>query len=395
MIKPNRAMYMHPHDVLPSAWLGHIPFAGWIVGALRPKTIVELGTHHGTSFLAFCQAIQEQGVEASAYAIDTWEGDPHAGAYGSEVYDRISSLHATKYAGFSKLMRMTFDDALSCFEDGSIDLLHIDGMHSYDAVKHDFDSWIPKLSDRSVVLFHDIFERERGFGVWKLWDEIRTRYPSHTFTHSHGLGVVAMGKNIPPEVGMLFNLPEEDRLLVKLMFERAASHVEIESEISRLQSALQHQRAVKIEEDRAGFVEMHAELRGDLAHVSSVVNSGVDKLGGELASGTMAVGESAAKNAEIASEILEFLQHVKVSMGAIESRLIESEERMESLRQSVGDLAAHGAEMDGRMEMLQKDIDSFESRDAQLQDRLGSLQHGIERILDKRWWRFWANGKGQ
>lgn len=186
----------HPAFFDPkSAWLRHGPFGMWLVGALQPRRIVELGTHNGYSYFSFCQAVQEHQLPTGCIAVDTWQGDEHAGFYGDDVYDNVVRLNAP-YTNFSTLLRKRFDDALADVEDGTIDFLHVDGRHFYDDVKADFESWIPKLSSRAVVLFHDTKVRERGFGVWKYWAEISADRPSLNFPHQHGLGVLFWGKDL-------------------------------------------------------------------------------------------------------------------------------------------------------------------------------------------------------
>ena len=189
-----------------SAWLGHVAFAHWIVNSCRPRSVVELGTHMGVSFAAFCNAVTRSHILGRCVAVDTWEGDKHAGFYGNEIFEDLEAFVQKNFAGTAVLMRCLFDEALDAFDDGSIDLLHIDGLHTYDAVKHDFVTWLPKLSDRGVVLFHDTDIFDDDFGVHALWGELTTQYPSFRFTHSAGLGVLAVGREAPPAIRWLCSL---------------------------------------------------------------------------------------------------------------------------------------------------------------------------------------------
>jgi GT2 family glycosyltransferase/SAM-dependent methyltransferase len=191
-----------------SAWYGHLPFAHWIVRAVRPLTIVELGTHYGVSYCAFCQAVARNSLNTRCFAVDTWKGDSQTGFYGEEVYQSLRRFHDERYSAFSELLRCTFDDALAYLADGSVDLLHIDGLHTYEAVHHDFENWRPKLSENAVVLFHDTNERQRDFGVWRLWEELSKEFPAFEFLHGHGLGVLAVGDSMSPEVRSLCSLRE-------------------------------------------------------------------------------------------------------------------------------------------------------------------------------------------
>lgn len=175
----------------PNAWVGHLPFAAWLIQEISPKIFVELGTHTGNSYFSFCQSVLEYGLSTKAYAVDTWQGDEHAGQYGDDIYTRVNAYNQEHYASMSRLMRMTFDDALSYFADNSIDLLHIDGLHTYEAVSHDFESWLPKLAPGAIVVFHDTNVRERNFGVWQLWEELQVKYKHNLeFVHSNGLGLL-------------------------------------------------------------------------------------------------------------------------------------------------------------------------------------------------------------
>jgi len=148
-----------------SAWFEHIPFAHWLVQVVSPRILVELGTHAGVSYSAFCESVLRSNLATQCFAVDTWKGDEHASFYGEEVFFDFERFHSARYSSFSELLRSTFDEALNYFADNSIDLLHVDGCHTYEAVRHDFESWSCKLSERSVVLFHDTNTRERDFGV--------------------------------------------------------------------------------------------------------------------------------------------------------------------------------------------------------------------------------------
>jgi glycosyltransferase involved in cell wall biosynthesis/SAM-dependent methyltransferase len=205
----------------PSAWWQHVPFAHWIVCATAPRLLVELGTHAGVSYAAFCQAVVRERLATRCHAVDTWRGDPQAGTYGDEVLEELRRFHDERFGAFSTLLQCTFDDALDRIEDGSIDLLHIDGLHTYEAVRHDFESWLPKLSSQAVVMFHDINEREGDFGVWRLWAELRQRYPAFEFLHGHGLGVLAVGQQPPAPVAALCELADSASIaMIRMRFAR-------------------------------------------------------------------------------------------------------------------------------------------------------------------------------
>ena len=271
------ASFWLPERLSPSGWIEHAPFAFWLVETLRPRTIVELGTHSGYSFLCFCQAVKAFAYSTKAYAIDTWRGDEHAGFYPNAVLQELRSFHEPRYGAFSRLIEATFDEALRQFDDASIDLLHIDGRHYYKDVKHDFETWGPKLSNRAIVLFHDTNVREKDFGVFRLWSEVANSAPSFEFLHGNGLGVLAYGADIPPELLRLLKVARDGDVArsVRMLYsrlgasiqelqDRAQQSVEVERETTHLKGIIRTQT------DRMAALDARC---AELEHVPSKLQS--------------------------------------------------------------------------------------------------------------------------
>src|SRR5262249_52706585 len=86
-----------------------------------------------------------------------------------------------------------FEHASQCFDEESIDLLHMKGYHSYTAVRDDFETWLPKISQSGVIILHNINNPGTGFGVWRFWEELKERYTTFSLLHCHGLGILYAG----------------------------------------------------------------------------------------------------------------------------------------------------------------------------------------------------------
>ena len=124
----------------------HIPFAWAMPRVLRPTTLVELGTYKGDSYCTFCQGVSMLKLPATkCFAVDRWKGDELLGCTTTAFSQELKAYHDPMYGSFSQLIEPLRRGAPP-FTDGSVDLLHIDGMHTYDAVKHDFETWLPKMS---------------------------------------------------------------------------------------------------------------------------------------------------------------------------------------------------------------------------------------------------------
>ena len=172
-------------------WEGHRDFVYDLINFVKPKMITELGSQYGCSLFTFCQSVKDNKLDTKIRAVDMWSGDIGAPDTGEEVFALVNKIKDTYFSNLDiKLYQMRFDDALPDFEDGSIDILHIDGGHTFEDVDHDLKTWLPKLSEDGIILFHDVYS-DIDDGSCVHWRETKKKYSNFfDFEHSCGLGIL-------------------------------------------------------------------------------------------------------------------------------------------------------------------------------------------------------------
>ena len=321
----NLARYLHRSIVFrepdrlvhPPFWLEHIPFAFWMVDGLQPTRFVELGTQASNSYAAFAQAVDALRLPTACYSIDTWKGGLQAGPHDEKVFDRWRDYHDRHFSSFSRLIRASVAEAVSQFADDSIDLLHLDGYHSLSDVRDDFTMWLPKMSHRGVVLLHDINVREQNFSAWEFWRQAERAYPSFSFLHGQGLGVLGVGRDFPEPVTWLLSRRSDDSTElseIRLFFSQLGRRVSLQYECARrartiraLRSRLRSERG----DQRSDELEI-ADLESERAEREQDVRALESRLSKECQRRDQTIGDLDAEARALASQ----LQNARTQMPA-------------------------------------------------------------------------------
>ena len=179
-----------------TAWYENFEKAVIISNIVRPKVVVDLGVDHGFSTFAF--AYSGHGI---IYGIDSFEGDIHAGHRDtySHVMDTKEQLKDLKISEVNFIKGYFEDIAVNW--DKKIDILHIDGLHTYDAVKQDFYTWKKFFDENTVVLFHDTISFKQTVG--KFFDELEGN--KYNFKDGCGLGVWSLNENLIRQIKYIYN----------------------------------------------------------------------------------------------------------------------------------------------------------------------------------------------
>jgi glycosyltransferase involved in cell wall biosynthesis len=138
--------------------------------AKKNESIVEIGSWKGRSTHALLS-----GNTGIVYAVDHWKGTESDGDAHKEAFvdsDAVYMQFVGNVGMFPnlKVMKMSSEEASLKFEDNSIDMVFIDGDHSYEAVKKDIELWLPKV--KKIICGHDYNFKGVETAVNEAFDKI-------------------------------------------------------------------------------------------------------------------------------------------------------------------------------------------------------------------------------
>jgi predicted O-methyltransferase YrrM len=165
---------------------------------LKPVVCVEIGSARGRSTCFLAKALKEnqQGI---VYAIDPhtateWNDTDSVDTY-TVLLNNLKKMHLAEYVN---VIRGTSREAAQKWKLG-IDLLFIDGDHTYEGAKHDWDAFSPFVREFGLVVFHDTLwdlqpdhpNYRPDMGVPRFVEELRRQgFPVITLKENFGVSIV-------------------------------------------------------------------------------------------------------------------------------------------------------------------------------------------------------------
>jgi predicted O-methyltransferase YrrM len=165
------------------------------VQELQPKTVLEIGTARGGTLFLFCQSASK---DAEIVSLDLPYGKNGGGypSWKTSVYrlfrradQKLTLLRANSHLEQS---RARVERAIA---GKKFDLIMIDADHSYAGVKRDFELYSPLVSERGIIVMHDVLPNpfDAEIDVHRFWKEISAVYQCEEIVDNYEQGCFGLG----------------------------------------------------------------------------------------------------------------------------------------------------------------------------------------------------------
>ena len=165
-----------------------------ILAKRKPKNILEIGTAWGGTLFLFAKVASPQ---AKIVSVDIPSG--YAGGYPEWRVKLYQSFGMPEQKIWlirkNSHLLSTLGMVETALEGRKLDFLFIDGDHTYDGVKKDFETYCKLVRKGGLIALHDIciHPPETGCEVNKFWAEIKNLYKHDELIHDNKQGCCGIG----------------------------------------------------------------------------------------------------------------------------------------------------------------------------------------------------------
>lgn len=150
-----------------------------LINEVKPKVFVEIGTRHGGSLWMISQFLPDESIIVSIDLPGMGWGTTTSGPNREKVtQDLINNNKRVFLITDNSQLESTVKKLKSIIKKDTIDLLFIDGDHTWNGVSKDWELYSPLVSDGGIIAFHDIFrpvnKKHLKIQVYLLWEVLKT-----------------------------------------------------------------------------------------------------------------------------------------------------------------------------------------------------------------------------
>jgi predicted O-methyltransferase YrrM len=172
-----------------------------LVRAQQPRRVLEIGTHIGGTLYLLAWASE---ADARILSVDVQSYERRR----RRLYRSFARSHqVVDVLEADSHLTSTRETVAQFFDAEPLDVLFIDGDHSYEGVRRDYELYAPLLRPGGIVAFHDIVNGPREYvgGVPEFWREIRSslvepvEYVASWNQGGYGIGVGRRSQEAIPD----------------------------------------------------------------------------------------------------------------------------------------------------------------------------------------------------
>lgn len=162
---------------------------------LKCRNILEIGSYFGGNFYVLCKLSDPIGLKIAIDCPDYQNKDVQIKLYSSYLRMKTfgENVHVLNTDSHFDETRNRVSDIL---QNQKLDFIFIDGDHSYEGVKKDFEMYSPFINPGGYIAFHDINQIDHPdsnkYGVNRFWKELNyeNKFEFNSKSFFMGIGVI-------------------------------------------------------------------------------------------------------------------------------------------------------------------------------------------------------------